>query len=66
MPALQRSAQAVKRGAQQLRALDVATLTEGVRRFGRSHPVWFVGGAFLTGLAVARLFKAVPVRQPAA
>jgi hypothetical protein len=35
----------------------------GAQRFARSHPVWFLGGAFLTGLALARLLKATPPRE---
>jgi hypothetical protein len=35
-----------------------AKLGEGVRRFARSHPAWFLGGALVAGIALARLLKA--------
>jgi hypothetical protein len=56
-------AQGVATVAPKMRSRDGGSVLDGARRFARSHPAWFWGGAFLTGLALARLFKATPPQQ---
>lgn len=36
---------------------DIGDMIEDVREFARARPAWFVGGAFLAGLAIGRFFK---------
>jgi hypothetical protein len=45
-------------GAERMVQVHADGLLEGARRFASSHPAWFWGGAFVTGLALARLLKA--------
>jgi hypothetical protein len=61
---MERTGQGVANAAQYVRSLQPGSLTQGARRFARSHPAWFWGGAFVTGLALARLLKATPPDQP--
>jgi hypothetical protein len=37
---------------------DLRTLRGDVQRVARQNPAWFVGGAFVAGLVLGRLFKA--------
>jgi hypothetical protein len=60
---VERITRSVKSAAESLRSVDAESLTESVRSFARSRPLWFLGGAFVTGVALARLFKAAPPPQ---
>ena len=49
--------QRVERVASYVGEADLGDVLEDVRDFARARPAWFIGGAFLAGLAIGRFLK---------
>ena len=57
---LEKASNSVERAAQYVRSADVQSLSGDVQRFAHSRPAWFIGGAFVAGLAIGRFLKSSP------
>lgn len=60
---LEKASQSVGRVAEYVNTADPRMLASDVQQFARSRPVWFIGGAFVAGLALGRLFRSSPPGQ---
>jgi hypothetical protein len=54
---LERAGQSVDRVAEYVTSSDIDRVADDARSFARTHPAWFIGGAFVAGLALGRLLK---------
>jgi hypothetical protein len=60
---LERASHSVERVAGYVGSADPQRLSADVQRFARSRPAWFIGGAFVAGLAIGRFLKSSPPGQ---
>lgn len=58
--ALEYASKRVERAATYVSAMDAGRLAGDAQRFARTHPAWFIGGAFVAGLALGRFLKSSP------
>jgi hypothetical protein len=57
---LEQAGSSVGRAASYVSSADLRSLSGDVQRFARERPAWFIGGAFVAGLALGRFLKSSP------
>jgi hypothetical protein len=58
--ALEAASERIGRAATYVGSMDTRRLASDAQRFARTHPAWFIGGAFVAGLALGRFLKSSP------